>query len=377
MAKTNTSDVVIIGGGLHGCSTALHLARRGVRSIVVEKNHVGRHASSANAGGVRTLGRDPREIALSLASLEIWHNMTDLVDSDCNFRADGQVRMAESEEDLQKLQERVELLRSLGFDHEELVDRAELRALVPAVAEHCLGALVCRRDGCASPFATMAAFRRKADRLGVQFEENTGVTGLRRDKGVWSIATTNGRFEAPVVVNCAGAWADRIAEAFGEAIALKATAPMGMITARMPQFVKPVVSSISRAMSFKQLSNGTVLIGGNLRGSADRDAETTSLDFHDFAARAQTVLELFPIMRSATIVRCWAAIEAETEDKCPVIGPSARAEDAYHAFGYSGHGFELGPIVGSVIAELITTGKTDMLIKPLSIDRFLPPSKSG
>jgi sarcosine oxidase subunit beta len=148
---------------------------------------------------------------------------------------------------------------------------------------------------------------------------------------------------------------------------------MGMITARMPPFVKPVVSSISRAMSFKQLGNGTVLIGGNLRGSADRDAETTSLNFHDFAARAQTVIDLFPIMRSATIVRCWAAIEAETEDKCPVIGPSTTVEDAYHAFGYSGHGFELGPIVGSVLAQLIATGETNMAIEPLSIDRFLPP----
>ena len=90
-------DVIVIGGGLHGCSTALHLARRGIAALVIEKDHVGRHASGVNAGGVRRLGRHPAEIPLSVASMELWHTIRDLVDDDCGFRSHGQVKVAENE----------------------------------------------------------------------------------------------------------------------------------------------------------------------------------------------------------------------------------------------------------------------------------------
>ena len=86
-----TADVVIVGGGLHGCSAALHLARRGVASVVIEKDHVGRHASGVNAGGVRRLGRDLAEVPLSAASIELWHGIEDLVDDGCGFHPTGQV----------------------------------------------------------------------------------------------------------------------------------------------------------------------------------------------------------------------------------------------------------------------------------------------
>jgi sarcosine oxidase subunit beta len=76
-------------------------------------------------------------------------------------------------------------------------------------------------------------------------------------------------------------------------------------------------------------------------------------------------------MRGASIHRGWAGIEARMPDEIPVIGPSAAAPDAYHAFGFSAHGFELGPIVGRITAELITTGKTALPIAPFSIRRFL------
>ena len=130
-------DVIIIGGGIHGCSTALHLALLGVKALVIEKDHVGRHASGVNAGGVRRLGRHPAEIPLSVASMELWHDIEALVDDDCGFEACHQVKVAESEADLATLRNRVEMVRALGFEHEELIGRAELRG----AAARCRGAL--------------------------------------------------------------------------------------------------------------------------------------------------------------------------------------------------------------------------------------------
>jgi sarcosine oxidase, subunit beta len=364
------ADVVVIGGGLHGCSAALHLARRGARVTVIEKDHVGRHASGVNAGGVRRLGRHLAEVPLAVAAMELWHRIGDLVDDDCGFESHGQVKVAESEAELATLRERVAELTRLGFTHEELIDRRALNAMVPAIADHCVGAIVCRHDGAANPYRTTLAFKRKAERLGVRFIEGTAVTALARAGANWRVDTSAGAFESRCVVNCAGAWADRIAAALGEPVPLEPIAPMLMITAPLPPFLKPVIGATGRPLSFKQFGNGTVLIGGGHRGSLDRDANRTELDFAGLAASARTVWDLFPVMRGAHIVRCWAGIEARMPDDIPVIGPSATSDGVFHAFGFSAHGFALGPIVGAILAELITGGKTNLPIAPFRIDRF-------
>ncbi len=365
-----TSDVVVIGGGLHGCSAALHLARRGLKVLVIEKDYVGRHASGVNAGGVRRLGRDLAEVPLSVASMELWHRIRDLVDDDCGFEASGQVKIAESEADLEVLSARAAQLRDLGFGHEEVIDRRELRTLLPAVAQHCVGGVVSRADGAANPYRTTLAFKRTAESLGVRFEEGSRVRRLRRQGRDWEIITDQGSHVAARLVNCAGAWAGDIAAILGEPVPLQAIAPMMMITSPMPPFVRPVVGATSRPLSFKQLANGTVMIGGGRLGRAVPDQNLTELDFQELGLGATTVLDLFPIMRGAEVVRAWAGIEAQMPDKIPVIGPSSTEDGIFHAFGFSAHGFQLGPIVGAVIAEVLTTGSSNLPIAPFSIRRF-------
>jgi sarcosine oxidase subunit beta len=160
------------------------------------------------------------------------------------------------------------------------------------------------------------------------------------------------------------------AAALGEPVPLEPIAPMLMITAALPPFIEPVVGAAGRPLSFKQFRNGTVLIGGGHRGRLDRDANRTELDFAGLAVSARTVWDLFPIMRGAQIVRGWAGIEARMPDDIPVIGPSSTGDGVFHAFGFSAHGFALGPIVGAIIAELVTGGKTNLPIAPFRIDRF-------
>jgi sarcosine oxidase subunit beta len=368
---SSSPDVIVIGGGLHGCSAALHLSMRGVRVLVLEKDHVARHASGVNAGGVRQLGRHVAEVPLSVASMALWHRIGDLVDDDCGFESHGQIKVAETDAELATSYTRVAELNALGFTHEEVIGQEELRSLVPAIAGHCVGALVSRGDGAAIPFRTTFAFRRKAIALGARFQEGGAVTRLARQASLWTVETADGnRFEAPVVVNAAGAWADRIAAQVGEPVPLEVIAPMLMITARVAPFIKPVVGATGRTLSFKQFPNGTVLIGGGLLGRAVRDENRTELDFSQVSVNARTVWDLFPCMRGATIVRAWAGIEARMPDQIPVIGPSATEPDLYHSFGFSAHGFQLGPIVGRITADLITGGATDLPIAPFRIGRF-------
>lgn len=365
-----TADVIVIGGGIHGCSTALHCALRGLSVILIEKDHAGRHASGVNAGGVRQLARHVAEIPLSNTSMEIWHRIADLVDDDCGFTSDGQVMVATDEEDLAGCKARVDDLNLRGFHHEEMIDARELREFVPAVSEDCPGGVISRRDGAAIPLRATQAFKRKAAERGVDVREGVRVIKVERDGANWRVVTDAGTFLAPRVVNAAGAWGDRIAADLGEPVPLEPVAPMLSITAPLPAFIKPVVILRGRKLSFKQFDNGTVLIGGGYLGRALRDENRTILDWQGLAANIKTVWDLFPIMRGASIVRAWAGIEGKMADDLPAFGKSARHEGLYHQFGFSLHGFQLGPGAGAVMAEIIATGQSNVPIDGLGIARF-------
>ena len=182
-----STDVVVIGGGLIGSSTALHLAMRGMRVTVVEKSSPGRHASGVNAGGLRRLNRHPAEIPLAVEAAEMWRHIADLVGSDCDVRLSGQVRVAENADDWSKLEQRAALVRSLGFEHEQLIDRDRLYRLVPALAPHCVGALYTEDDGFARPYHALTAFRLKAQHLGVRYRTGCRVTGIDRAGQHWRL----------------------------------------------------------------------------------------------------------------------------------------------------------------------------------------------
>jgi sarcosine oxidase subunit beta len=364
-------DTIVIGGGLHGLSPALQLARRGQRVLVLERRHIGRHSSGINAGGVRRLGRDLREIALSQVAMEMWHAIASLVGDDCGFRASGQVKVAENDADLATLVRRRDEVRARGWKHEELVDRDELRRLVPAIAPTCVGALVCRRDGAADPYRATLAFARAAAAAGAEIREGVGVVALARGGGAWRVRGDDGRIEeAGAVVNAAGAWATRIAALAGETIPCGVKASMMIVTERLPRFVEPTVGATSRSLSFKQTDAGTVLIGGGHQGRCDVEREVSVPDFRNLAKGAEVATALFPRMRGVRIVRTWSGIEARTADEIPVIGPSAVAPGLFHSFGYSGHGFQLAPAAGAAVAELVARGATNLPIAPFAVDRF-------
>lgn len=364
------TDVVIIGGGIQGCATAYFLARQGVDVILIEKNHIARHASGVNAGGVRLLGRDIAEVPLSKAAMALWPTLNEMLGHDTGFQTRSLINIAADEADMEILQKRQEIMHAQHHFHEQLIDQQELRERLPAVANHCVGGVISVDDGYAIPYKTTTAFYRAARTLGAGCLHGETVNNIRKVGKTWIVSTQNRSIECQHLVNCAGAWADQIAQYTGDNIPLVYSAPMLMITSRMPHFATPVIGAVSRALSFKQFDNGTVLIGGGAKGFADRDSNQTRLDYSKLSVGAQNTIHFFPIMRSASINRMWAGLEAYLPDNLPVIGQSAKTENAYHAFGFSAHGFQMGPIVGQVMADLITKRTSHFDLSPFRIDRF-------
>ena len=368
------TDVVVLGGGFHGMSSALHLARRGCKVTLLEAQYSGRHASGVNAGGVRTSGRDVAEIPLALASREMWHRLPEIVGDDCGFVPSGQLKVSETEAEFEVLRERVRLLHSLGFTHEELVDAHRVRELVPAIAPHVTGAIWVRDDGHALPYRAVTAFRLAAERAGAVVHEETPAERIEHRAGRWHVTCGERSFSAQYLVNAAGAWAGAFAAQAGDAVPVETGGLMLMITHRAPPFVKPVLGATGRALSFKQFSNGTVLIGGGLRCPASLAERHGEVDMPRLAASARTVTDLFPHLQPLGINRAWAGVEAFMPDHIPVIGPSVASPNLVHAFGFSAHGFELGPIGGRIVADLVTEGRTDLPIAAFAADRFSRPT---
>ncbi len=364
-------DVVVVGGGLHGMSAALHIARRNRSVLVLEKDRVAAHASGYSAGGVRTLGRHMAEVPLALESLAIWHRITDLVGDDCGFCEVGHVKVAETDAEMAELAAREAAMRAQGWTHEKLVDAAEVRRLLPAIAGHVVGGLVAGRNGFASPYRTTLAFRRAAEAAGAVVHEAARVTAVERRADQWHVRCADGAtWAAPILVNTAGAWGARLARSVDEEIPLGFNAFMMMLTARLPPFVTPVVGAAGRPLSFKQTESGHVMIGGGHKGVGDLDTGRVTLDVTRLAVSARTALDLFPILASTRMVHAWAGIEGVLPDEIPVIGLSRKQPELVHAFGFCGHGFELGPVVGGIVAQLALDGETNMPIAAFAPDRF-------
>ncbi|WP_211254038.1 NAD(P)/FAD-dependent oxidoreductase [Paraburkholderia nodosa] len=364
------ADVLVIGGGLHGSSSAFHMARRGVSVIVLEADYVGRHSSGVNAGGVRTLGRPLPEIPLALMSREIWHALPDTIGDDGGFVPSGQLKIAETEAELEECRERVALLESHGFTHEKLIDRETVLELEPALAKHVTGGIWVERDGYALPFRTTTAFRLAAQKHGARFYEGTAVTHIEPRGERWLAQTPRGTFAARRLLVTAGAWSGELARQAGEPVPVHPEGLMLMVTHRVAPFCRATLGATGRPLSFKQFDNGTVVIGGKLIGIADLPGRHGEVDFMRLVKSAQTVVDLFPHLRHLGVNRAWAGVEAFTADSLPIISASRRAANLYYSFGYCGSGFQLGPACGRLVAELVLDGAPSLSLDAFAIDRF-------
>ncbi len=365
------SDVCIVGGGLQGCSTALELAKAGADVVVIEREYPGKQSSGLNAGGVRRMWRDPPEVPLSIASHELWMKIEDIVDDDCGFVVCSNISIIETQKEMETAIAHVHELEANGYHHETIISMQQVLEQEPNISPDFMGAIYCPGDGFASPFRTTHAFFKKAQSLGVKFHLQEEVGEVRPNGSGWSIQTDKREVHARVLVNCAGAWGNHLAKQLGAPAPVRKEAPMMMITARTKPFMNAVLGFEARRLSLKQRSNGSVLIGGGYRGQVNESGLRSNIDIGGLQQNAGVVLKLFPALRDLPVVRAWSGVEGLTPDGLPIISRCCNHENVFHAFGFSSHGFQLGPIVGKIMASLINEGKTELPVEPFDIKRFL------
>jgi sarcosine oxidase subunit beta len=366
---TNVYDLAIIGGGLAGCSTALHARLKGASVVLLERGRCGAQASGVNYGGVRQQGRHVAELALSRRSREIWGDLEQLIDSDCEFSATGHLKLARNDADLCDLIAHQSLLR----EHDilvDIIDAADLRRRYPYLSRRFAGGSLCPEDGQANPRLVAPAFARKAKRMGVDLRENCAVTGAEQTNEGFVVHTAHSpSVRAKRLVNTAGAWGAAIAACFGDNVDEAVMAPNMCVTEPIAPFIGPNLGICGGEIYIRQTAHGSVVFGAGL-GIADRDALRARPLAETTIHAIEAAIDMVPRLQHVLLLRSWTGIEGRMSDGLPVVGPSPNVRGLFHAFGFSGHGFQLGPAVGAVLAELSLDGHTPTEISGLAMNRF-------
>ena len=363
-------DVVVIGGGITGCSSAYHLAHAGVRVLLLERGEIAMAASGASAGGVRQQNRLAPELPLAMRAIARWPGLADELGADIEYRRVGHLHLIEREEQLPALEASVARQRADGLDL-RIVSGAELREILPAAAPQILAGSYCPTDGYANPILATYAFARAAQRHGATLRTRTAVSRILVEAGrIVGVEADGGRIVCRHVVAAAGAWTPGLAAAIGLTLPIESRAPSMMVTERVPGFFRPVVTCMGRKLSLKQMPQGTVLIGGGWPGKANLESGKGSVRPPSVQGSAREATAVLPRLRRAQVVRAWSGVEAECADTMPILGQVPHLPGLLLAAGFSGHGFALAPAIGEAMAALVVHGKPPLPLDALSLGRF-------
>jgi sarcosine oxidase subunit beta len=370
----SAADVIVVGGGVMGASTALFLRRRGLSVILLERGLVGQQASGVNFGGVRRLGRPLNQLPLSHRSHGLWTRLNELIGEDCEFRPYGYLAVTYSDEKAAEWERYSRDARDCGLEV-ELINGNALREQFPYLGVGLKVGFLSRKDGHANPRLLSPAIGRAAQRAGAHIQEQTEVAAIEKLGEDFRVTTSEGaQLRAPIVVIAAGAWGARIAADFGEPVPLIVQGPQMGVTEPLPYKIPPTVSVLSddprESVYFRQVERGNVVFGGGPRGPASTETNRAAVLPENTLGQMPQLCRLAPPLVAAHVIRTWSGVEGYMPDALPVLGPSRRVGGLYYAFGFSGAGFQLGPGIGDVLAELIATGRCETSLEGHGVERF-------
>lgn len=364
--------VIVLGGGLMGAATAFFLARRGVGVRLVERGFVGAGATVASFGNIRRTGRHLPQLPLAHRSLALWSRSAALLGRDVEFRATGHLRLVFDAPSLRDMETFAAAARPWGLTIDALAP-AEIRRRFPGLGPDAIAASFSPMDGSANPRLIGPAFAEAAARAGAMITEHAGTPTLRRTAVGFEVETAHGAFTADALVNCAGAWGRDVARHFGETVPLTMHGPQMGVTEPLPHRILPVIGEWSRDSGayLRQVERGNVVFGGGVvRTDVDEATGHATADPARLGPQLRKLVRLCPALREVAVIRQWSGCEGYLADGLPVMGPSATTPGLFHAFGFCGHGFQLGPGVGDAMAELVATGRCETPLEPFRIERF-------
>lgn len=367
-------DVVVIGGGVHGLSTAYHLAKLGVKSLaVLDKSYLGAGASGRNTAIIRANYLTPEGIAFMNASLKLYEQLAAELDLNVLFSQIGRLDIGHTESTLFWLRQRAEYNRLMGVDS-RLIGPREIKQIMPHIDLRkgrpfpVVGALHHPPAGVARHDAVVWGYARAADRLGVELHPFTEVTGLTREKGrITGVQTSKGSVGADLVVSAAAGWTSTITNMLDIDVPILTYPLQAFVTEPLKPFMHTIISSGELHTYIYQTERGELVVGGGVDHYPTYSHRSTLQMLEELAANA---IRLLPQIRGVRVLRQWTGICDMTPDYAPIIGPVDGIDGLILNCGWGTWGFKAAPISGKMTAELIASGQTPDLIRPFGLNRF-------
>jgi sarcosine oxidase subunit beta len=375
----SATDVLVIGGGLMGCSTAYHLAREGARVTMIERNAQPGMETTARSGAIiRAHYGVPQLVTLALAANKRYRNFAEDIGMPCGFVPSGYSVLVD-DADAQTLRDIVAMHQSLGVNA-VLLPPSELKSLVPAVrTDDAALAAYEPEGGYASPQMTISAYSAQSKDLGADLRFDCAVTKAEKQGSGWCVTFGDGdMISAGQVVLCTGNWSKPVGALFGMELPVTPVRAQIVVLERPASFagVFPVVSDLINLAYFRADGEGGMWVGSS--DSADLQESLPHPDGYDEGAGTQAVADA---RRKASlrfagmdapgkdgVQRAFSGLYETTPDWQPIM--DSFGDGLHAAVGFSGHGFKLAPVVGEAMAARAQGRPDPFDISLFALSRF-------
>jgi len=386
MSRDSSFDVVVVGGGVIGCSVAYHLSAAGLRTALLERGQVGAGASGANFGMVQTNDVEMNHsIPMVKASYARFDHLEEELGMPFGFRRAAMLRLLFSEEQWKLSEERARILSRNGIPY-EFVPPERIREIEPIVDPQGLfGATYSSYQGQLNPFHLLWAYLRRAISMGLSLYTCTEVTGFQIEHGrMRGVDTTRGRFSAGAVVLATAAWTRRLGEMIGQDWSIHTFRASCMATEPVYNTkLNTILTSadhVEMDVTGKEDAELTVLAVTQLPDNrfliaqANRPGEVLSTMISHAAPKTMAIMagRYLPSLRTARLLRAWAAPTTFTDDGRPLLGPVKGIDGLILAASYRS-GVVHSPLAGQIVTQLVTSGRCDLI----DISAFAPERKIG
>lgn len=383
----NHCDVLIIGGGIIGCSIAYYTSKSGMDVAILEKGEFVSGTSSRCDGNILAIDKDPGfDSQMSLVSQKLVDDLSKELAHTFEYRAPGSILVCETDEEMEAAQKWVDRQKAAGLPF-RMLDRQDIRQESKFFADDLLGGLECATDSTVNPYLLAFSLLDAAKKFGAKAYKQTEVQAMKKeDKGSFTVETSKGVFTANHVVNAAGIWAPYLGEMLDLSIPIQPRKGHIIVASRQQHVgsrkvmefgyliskfggkrqVDPLTEKYGVALVFEPTESQNFLIGS----SREFVGFNTKVNNEVLKCIANRAIRFYPKMADMMVIRSYAGLRPWTEDHLPIVSRVDHIPNYYIAAGHEGDGISLAAVTGKVIEELINGKETCIPVEPLRFNRF-------